>query len=328
MITWIISRSISSPRDLSNGTDSGHNRRGSLLAHTDENAYEFSAVSGKLLTLPGTLNGYEAFHAMNENVTSQAYHCHDYYELYIHVQGGQYFGLDNDLYLLEPNEMIILPPFSMHGIIFEKPAATYERAYLNLSPETLQILGCDQIDLNSYFQSYAAEGRIMIHLTQDEADRCLSVLDQLQNYVGSDDPVERYAHYALILNFLSTVCYALRRTAATASPITSNNVIQDVLSYINHHYTESLKISDLAKRFNISDSFLAHRFAKFTNRSVYDYILYRRIMLAKEIINSDATLNTIAYQCGFNDYSNFLRMFTKIVGKSPAEYRKSLRARE
>lgn len=298
------------------------------MTHADENAYEFSAVSGKLTTLPGTLNGYEAFHAMNENVTSQAYHCHDYYELYIHVRGGQYFGLDNDLYLLEPNEMIILPPFSMHGIIFEKPAPTYERAYLNLSPETLQVLGCDQIDLNSYFQSFAAEGRIMIHLTQDEADRCLSVLDQLQNYVGSDDPVERYAHYALILNFLSTVCYALRRTAATASPITSGNVIQDVLSYINHHYTESLKISDLAKRFNISDSFLAHRFAKFTNRSVYDYILYRRIMLAKEIINTDATLNTIAYQCGFNDYSNFLRMFTKIVGKSPAEYRKSLRARE
>lgn len=298
------------------------------MTHADENAYEFSAVSGKLTTLPGTLNGYEAFHAMNENVTSQAYHCHDYYELYIHVRGGQYFGLDNDLYLLEPNEMIILPPFSMHGIIFEKPAPTYERAYLNLSPETLQVLGCDQIDLNSYFQSFAAEGRIMIHLTQDEADRCLSVLDQLQNYVGSDDPVERYAHYALILNFLSTVCYALRRTAATASPITSGNVIQDVLSYINHHYTESLKISDLAKRFNISDSFLAHRFAKFTNRSVYDYILYRRIMLAKEIINTDATLNTIAYQCGFNDYSNFLRMFTKIVGKSPAEYRKSLRSRE
>ena len=298
------------------------------MTHADENAYEFSAVSGKLTTLPGTLNGYEAFHAMNETVTPQAYHCHDYYELYIHVRGGQYFGLDNDLYLLEPNEMIILPPFSMHGIIFEKPAPTYERAYLNLSPETLQVLGCDQIDLNSYFQSFAAEGRIMIHLTQDEADRCLSVLDQLQNYVGSDDPVERYAHYALILNFLSTVCYALRRTAATASPITSGNVIQDVLSYINHHYTESLKISDLAKRFNISDSFLAHRFAKFTNRSVYDYILYRRIMLAKEIINTDATLNTIAYQCGFNDYSNFLRMFTKIVGKSPAEYRKSLRARE
>lgn len=298
------------------------------MSYTDENAYEFSAASGKLTSLPGALNGYEAFHAVSEFVTSQAYHCHDYYELYIHVRGGQIFGLDNDLYQLEPNEMIILPPFSMHGIIFDKPAESYERAYLNLSPETLQVLGCDQIDLNSFFQSYTSEGRNMIKLTQEEANRCLSVLDQLQNYAGSDDPVERYANYALILNFLSTVCYALRRTPVSASAISSNNVIQDVLTYINHHYTESLKISDLAKKFNISDSFLAHRFARFTNRSVYDYILYRRIMLAKEIINTDATLNTIAYQCGFNDYSNFLRMFTKIVGKSPAEYRKSLRARE
>ncbi len=37
------------------------------------------------------------------------------------------------------------------------------------------------------------------------------------------------------------------------------------------------------------------------------------------------SLNTIAYQCGFNDYSNFLRSFTRIAGVSPSRYRKQLR---
>jgi len=48
-------------------------------------------------------------------------------------------------------------------------------------------------------------------------------------------------------------------------------------------------------------------------------------MLAKEMMHTEVSLNSIAYQCGFNDYSNFLRMFSKIVGLSPRKYRDQLR---
>ena len=54
-------------------------------------------------------------------------------------------------------------------------------------------------------------------------------------------------------------------------------------------------------------------------------MLYRRVMLARQQMLGDASLNDIAYQCGFNDYSNFLRSFTKIIGVSPSKYRKELR---
>ena len=50
-------------------------------------------------------------------------------------------------------------------------------------------------------------------------------------------------------------------------------------------------------------------------------------MLAREMITTSASLNTIAYVCGFNDYSNFLRTFNRIVGMSPREYRE-LRRRQ
>lgn len=105
----------------------------------------------------------------------------------------------------------------------------------------------------------------------------------------------------------------------------ANSIMQKVLTYINSNYTQPMKIADLAKRFNISVSYLSHEFAKYTNRSIYEYILYRRVMLAKEMMHTEASLNSIAYQCGFNDYSNFLRMFSKIVGLSPRQYRNQLR---
>ena len=90
-------------------------------------------------------------------------------------------------------------------------------------------------------------------------------------------------------------------------------------------------MDQLAKQFGISVSYLSHEFVRFTNRSVYDYVLYRRVMLARQMMQDDLSLNTIAYQCGFNDYSNFLRMFNKLVGMSPSAYRKhlySLRAKK
>ena len=104
----------------------------------------------------------------------------------------------------------------------------------------------------------------------------------------------------------------------------SSGIMQEILTYINNHYTQPIRIENLARSFGVSVSWLSHEFVRFTNRSVYDYVLYRRVMLARQQMLGSASLNDIAYQCGFNDYSNFLRSFSKIVGMSPSRYRKNL----
>ena len=62
---------------------------------------------------------------------------------------------------------------------------------------------------------------------------------------------------------------------------------------------------------------------EYTNKGIYEYILYKRILKAKELMYSDISLTEIAFTCGFGDYSNFLRAFKKITGTSPKEYRRS-----
>ena len=51
-------------------------------------------------------------------------------------------------------------------------------------------------------------------------------------------------------------------------------------------------------------------------------MLHRRVQMAKAMINEAIPLNEVAYQCGFNDYSNFLRVFSKMSGMSPSAFRK------
>ena len=269
--------------------------------------------------------GYEAQYSYDEQMETTEYHCHDFYEIYLHLHGGQYFGLDNSLFRLEPNQLFILPPFAMHGLFSTNPLRQYERAYLNLSPELLKILGCEQIDLDQFFRSYTSRGIHTLQLNEQDAAQCVTWIRQLENAPRSTEPLERFGHYAVLMNFLNVVCQGIRQSKAITGSVISNSIIQNVLTYINSHYTQPLKMDQLAKQFGISVSYLSHEFARFTNRSVYDYILYRRVMLARQMMQTDASLNAIAYQCGFNDYSNFLRMFNKLVGMSPSLYRKQIR---
>ena len=60
--------------------------------------------------------GYEAHYQVSETFEVTQFHCHDYFEFYIHVRGGEYMGVDNQLFLLKPNQVFILPPFCMHGL--------------------------------------------------------------------------------------------------------------------------------------------------------------------------------------------------------------------
>ena len=274
----------------------------------------------------GSSTGYEAHYVYSERIQVTQYHCHDYYELYIHIRGGEYMGVDNKLYLLKPNQMMIIPPFFMHGLSCTSEMHGYERAYLNLSPEVMETLGCGQVNLGDYLQSFTSRGQYTYQLDDERAGRFVQCIKAIQKDQDRDlKPTERFQHYARMVDLLSLICQVTGEEEPEQEGVVSNSTIQDVLSYINNHYTEELRVSELARRFSVSDSYLSHEFARFTNRSVYEYILYRRVMLSRQMMMGEESLNVIAYQCGFNDYSNYLRSFSKLVGMAPSQYRKRLK---
>ncbi len=273
--------------------------------------------------------GYEAHYQISETFEVTQFHCHDYFEFYIHISGGEYMGVDNQLFLLKPNQIFILPPFCMHGLSCTSEMHNYERAYLNLSPEVIRVLGCGQIDLDQFFRSQSAGEVCTYQLSEEDAAHFVNwirkIRDNQENESFENDAYHRFQNYSLMMNLMTLLCRTTRRNTPVEAEAFGSGIMQEVLSYINNHYTQPIRIENLARSFGISVSYLSHEFVRFTNRSVYDYVLYRRVMLARQQMLGSASLNDIAYQCGFNDYSNFLRSFSKIVGMSPSQYRKQLR---
>ncbi len=288
--------------------------------HTETNQVPFLPMGQ-----PGN-QGYEAHHNFSETMEVTQFHCHDYFEFYLHIRGGEFMGVENRVFQLKPNQFFVLPPFSMHGLSCTTQMRNYERAYLNLAPEVLRVLGCGQIDPEALFRQHTSGAVCTYQLSDADAETFVSCVHRIRdNSARKSDPYERYGDYALMMTLLSVVCRTMRQTAPVEGETFGSSIIQEILDYINNHYTQPIRMENLARSFGVSVSWLSHEFARFTNRSVYDYVLYRRVMLARQQILGDASLNDIAYQCGFNDYSNFLRSFTKIVGMSPSKYRKQLR---
>lgn len=230
--------------------------------------------------------------------------------------------MDGSVFPLQNNQLIIMPPFRMHGLVGGSSLQNYERGFLYLRPETLRKLGFGQIDLQRYFDSRLQAGKFYYELPQADALACKQLLIDISAQQDMPDEMVQFRNYGRIIDFLCLVCQAVQGTTAPIQPSVVNDVIFDVLQYINDHFTEPLKLEDIARRFAISVSYLSHEFTSYAGRSVYEYILYRRVQLAKENLLTDMSLSEVADRSGFGDYSGFLRSFRRMTGMAPNAYRK------
>lgn len=269
-------------------------------------------------------SGYETTYYCEENfVFTGLLHCHDFYEFYLHYNGGEHYTVNNRVYPLCPNQLMLLPPFCVHGRVPGTMRSTYERSVLYVSVNMLQKLSAfGQVDFLSIFERLASENRYQFIIPIQEAAQCRKLLQRMVSRGMSTDPLDTAQDYADMLSFLCIITRQMGKAENDIQPVPFSDMIRDVLSYINTHFTESLTLEGIATQFHLSPSYLSHVFLEHTGRSVYNYILYRRIMLAKELLHSNLPLNTISNQCGFNDYSNFLRIFKKIEKSTPTAYRK------
>jgi AraC-like DNA-binding protein len=92
---------------------------------------------------------------------------------------------------------------------------------------------------------------------------------------------------------------------------------------MNANLDRDVSIADLARELGLSTSHFARAFRLATGCPPHRWLLERRIESAQRLLlNSTMTLQEIASACGFTDQSTFTRAFTRMVGTSPAAWRR------
>lgn len=102
--------------------------------------------------------------------------------------------------------------------------------------------------------------------------------------------------------------------------------VHKVEQYIKEHYFEDICLNDLAKLTNMTAVSFSRFFKLHTGRTVSEYLIDIRLgYAAHELVNSNSPTAEIAYACGFNNLSNFNRLFKKYRSMSPSEFKRIYR---
>lgn len=106
------------------------------------------------------------------------------------------------------------------------------------------------------------------------------------------------------------------------------NNLDKILAYIEQHYTEPLRLSEIADHFHFNASYLSSYFSTHHKEGFSEYLNRVRIKKSMELLeSSNVSISNISGMVGYSEHSYFCKVFKRITGMSPGSYRKELQAR-
>ena len=101
--------------------------------------------------------------------------------------------------------------------------------------------------------------------------------------------------------------------------------IDMAIAYFNEHYSESISIEEYAQKIHVSTSWFIRNFKLYAGSTHMHIILQKLICNAEALLlNTEYNINEIAQIVGYDNALYFSRIFKKIKGISPSEYRKNI----
>ena len=158
-------------------------------------------------------------------------------------------------------------------------------------------------------------------------DAIMKVYQHLNTLSSIKDGFYAFTQFLTILYELSRCDGA--RTLATSSyakveVASDSRRVLKVKNYINQNYQNEIRLSDVASLAGMSPSAFSRFFKLHTGRNLSDYIIDLRLGYASRmLVDSTHSIAEIGYGCGFNNLSNFNRIFKKKKGCSPSEFREN-----
>lgn len=157
-------------------------------------------------------------------------------------------------------------------------------------------------------------------------------------------PIEMYSHSQISGKYLNSnqiidSCTDMKTTISNTQKIlldilstfkqsqsitySQNTLASQVIEYINKNYMDpNTSLNAAAEEFEVSDSHLSRVFKASTGKRFMEYLIYKRIEKAKELLTSSQhKVNDISSLVGYDNQISFMRIFKKYTGVTPSEYR-------
>ncbi|MFD1175077.1 response regulator [Paenibacillus puldeungensis] len=155
----------------------------------------------------------------------------------------------------------------------------------------------------------------------EEADAALTKLEQDdQEHLSPHTNSYHFSLYA----WRDWFGHFLNRVAETLSThqAPENKTMAEIIKYIEHHYQSDLSLQEIARHFYVSREYISRKFKQELGDNFSDYLGKYRIDKAKLLmLNPNLKISQIAEMVGIHDVKYFSKVFKKIEGVSPKDYR-------
>ncbi len=172
----------------------------------------------------------------------------------------------------------------------------------------------------------------------DKAQKGISFPMQaiMKIYPDLDSLGSKNSDFYTVIKFL-TILYELSLYTDEARTLSSSSFakidlasdsrrVQKVHNYINAHYKEEIRLSTLSDMVGMTPVSFSRFFKLRTGKNLSDFIIDLRLGYASRmLVDSTMSIAEICYECGFNNLSNFNRIFRKKKNCSPKEFRENYR---
>jgi len=237
--------------------------------------------------------------------------CEQYILIYC-TEGEGWIILNGKKYTLTANQFIILPPCIQHsyGASDISPWSIY----------WIHFLG-DKAPL------YSKKFYVPTSITPSDTSRIeerIKLFDEIYMILKNGFSQENlnYANVCFA-HFLATFLYLEQYRNGRSPSEYAESIINRATYYMNENLNKKLTVDDLAAYVGYSPSYFYRKFVKETGYAPMDYFMRMKINSAcLYLIKTDLRINQIAYMLGFTDAYYFTRVFTKIIGISPSDFRK------
>ena len=257
---------------------------------------------------------FRLFHIKDQTSKEFAYHYHDFHKVVIFISGKAAYHIEGKAYQLKPWDILLVNRHAIHRPEIDS-SVPYERFILWIQNDIpwQELLKC--------FQKANDRSYNLVRLNSALQEKMKDILFELENSAKSDEYGREILIQSLFLQFTVYLnrIFLEKQYIFDKKSYTFDSQIANILQYINHNLKEDLSVETLAAKYYVSKYHLMRKFKEETGYTLHNYIVNKRLLMARTLISEGMPVLKAAQESGFAEYSTFSRAYRRQFKTSPSE---------
>ena len=257
---------------------------------------------------------FRLFHIKDQTSKEFAYHYHDFHKVVIFISGKAAYHIEGKAYQLKPWDILLVNRHAIHRPEIDH-SVPYERFILWIQNDIpwQELLKC--------FQKANDRSYNLVRLNSALQEKMKDILFELENSAKSDEYGREILTQSLFLQFMVYLnrIFLEKQYIFDKKSYTFDSQIANILQYINHNLKEDLSVEALSAKYYVSKYHLMRKFKEETGYTLHNYIVNKRLLMARTLISNGMPVTKAAQESGFAEYSTFSRAYRKQFKTTPSE---------